>query len=94
MVCASYAVTSPAEYCMTQEAPVETVPQPIGASGLLTRVVNKLTDRSDGPIPLPHVLEWAEKHGAELDLTHDGEAMFWELSRQVDPKYQEDFEGR
>ena len=94
MVCASYAVTSPAEYCTTAEAPVETVPQPVGGSGLLTRALNKLTGRSYGAIPLPLVLEWDAEHGAELEATHDGEAMFWELSRQADPKYQKNFTDR
>jgi GrpB-like predicted nucleotidyltransferase (UPF0157 family)/Fe-S-cluster containining protein len=94
MVCASYGVTSPAERCSTRGAPLERIVQPLAGAGLLTATVNALSGHSFGPVPIPLALEWDQRHGAELDLERDGEAMFWELTKQVDRRANKAFDDR
>jgi Fe-S-cluster containining protein len=84
IVCASYAVTSPAERCTSWSADLESVPDAIGGSGVLERAVNSLAGTGFGPVALVDALAWARTHGDELSGEHDGEAMFWALCKQID----------
>lgn len=94
IVCASYAVTSPAERCTTRDAPLELLPQPLRVSRLLTDSTNELTGKSHGAIPLVEALAWSKAHGRELDERHDGEKMFWILCGQLDTAAGRSFDDR
>lgn len=92
IVCASYAVTSPAERCATRDAPLELIPQPLRVSRMLTESTNELTGKSHGAIPLVEALAWSKAHGRELDEKHDGEKMFWLLCKQLDAAAEQPFD--
>jgi Fe-S-cluster containining protein len=94
LACREYQVTSPVALCEALNPELEATPRPVWMSEAMAAAGSAIAGTSKASVPLPLSLEWAEVHGAALDATKDGEAMFWTLLSVIDKQAKTPFEAR
>jgi Fe-S-cluster containining protein len=94
LVCREYNVTTPSEWCATLNTRTEAIERPLRMGDILASTAADLLGISGVQIPLTLALRWSALHGASLDATRDGEAMFWNLLGHVDEQSRIPFQDR
>ena len=85
LVCREYHVVSPAERCARlYQEPVEKVEPPLHMGEVMAALAARIAGTKGRTLPLVLALEWNDRHGAELEATHDGLAMFQAMLKLIE----------
>jgi len=84
LACREYNVVTDPALCEAFDPALEATARPVPMGEVLTKAAAEITGKVFQGIPLALSLEWARAHGKSLEVTGDGEEMFWAFMRTME----------